>query len=233
MLQSPITADLSPSFRSDSLTVHTCHDHPRSGCPKHDVFGIDGSRRRPGAPDDAPARGRAMSTNLIADYDVFPIGSARGMPTEFAAGEYLELEDSAIGLGGSVLVAIGTPGAPARFRVHTRRILGGSAGLARLIDGRYRVDRIAEAQAISHAILPEVSAQAGFCGVLVAVDDASGDTFSVSLWRDKSASEANVMSGWFRAQVAKFDQIYVAAPVRRDFSIKRHSSFGGALPSLP
>jgi heme-degrading monooxygenase HmoA len=68
-------------------------------------------------------------------------------------------------------------------------------------------------------MLPEVSRQPGFVAVYMAVDPPTGQTFSISIWDSRGAADANVESGWFRAQVARFAGIYDHPPTREDFTL--------------
>ena len=89
---------------------------------------------------------------------------------------------------------------------------------ARVVVGRYHPDRIGEAEEISRSLYPAVAQRAGFVATLVATERAEGRTFSVSLWERSADSDADVADGWFREQVARFDELYVEPPkaVRAD-----------------
>lgn len=86
------------------------------------------------------------------------------------------------------------------------------AGHARLVAGDYHRDRIEDAQEISRSLLSAIAERSGFVATLVATDRATGRTFSASLWERAEDSDADVADGWFRAQVARFDDIYFGAP---------------------
>lgn len=100
-----------------------------------------------------------------------------------------------------------------------------SNAYARLVEGKYHTDMLDDASEVSKLIFPEVCAKKGFLGVIVATNSKNGDTFSVSFWNSSEDCDANILSGWYKEQVARYDKIYVDSPLRSDFTVAKHINY--------
>jgi hypothetical protein len=87
------------------------------------------------------------------------------------------------------------------------------AGYGRLVIGKYRSGTAPRAAGLSRSLLPAVASRDGFAATLVAVDRATGDTFSLSLWATSADAVSNQAEGWFSERVAEFNDCYIGPPL--------------------
>lgn len=69
-------------------------------------------------------------------------------------------------------------------------------------------------------VMPALQKQAGFKGSRLLVDPASGKSMIVTLWESRAVMQANEDTGWFRAQLAKFNAVFASPPSRETYEVK-------------
>ena len=82
-------------------------------------------------------------------------------------------------------------------------------------------DKNEEAVSIyKNKVVPEAEKQKGFKGALFLSNKNNSKFISLTLWESIDDAVENVKSGYFQAQLDKFDEIVVDTPEKEDFSVE-------------
>lgn len=95
---------------------------------------------------------------------------------------------------------------------------------ARVTTVHMRSDKVDEAISIYRDfVIPAAQQQRGFRGAQLLTDRATGKGISVTLWDSEADMIAGEASGYFQEQLARFKDIFSAAPVRDQYEVSAHA----------
>jgi heme-degrading monooxygenase HmoA len=91
---------------------------------------------------------------------------------------------------------------------------------ARVAQVRIQPERVAEAIAIyEKRVVPALTEQAGFRGVLLLTQPESGRGISITLWDSEEDRTSGEVSGFYQAQLAQFAGMFSESPVRDAYEV--------------
>ena len=74
------------------------------------------------------------------------------------------------------------------------------------------------------SVLPAAKAQKGFQGIYLMTDASSGKGLAISVWDSEADMVAGETSGYFQEQIAKFGDLFTAAPTREHYELSAEAS---------
>jgi heme-degrading monooxygenase HmoA len=94
-----------------------------------------------------------------------------------------------------------------------------------------RTDKLEEAIAIYRdSVVPAAKQQAGFHDAILLLDRNTGKGISLTFWNTVAEMEAGEGSGYYQQQLAKFKDIFTAAPIREQYEVSVQALTTQAMP---
>ncbi len=75
------------------------------------------------------------------------------------------------------------------------------------------------AKLYKESVVPAAKSQEGYIGAYLLVDRKTGKGISITAWETEKNAITNEESGYYKEQVAKFKDMFTAAPVREGYEI--------------
>ncbi len=89
---------------------------------------------------------------------------------------------------------------------------------ARVVTTEVQTGRMNEAVSI-YSDMVTGAKEKGFKGALLLTDQANDKSISITLWESEADMLATEESGWWRQQVARFDDVFTGPPVREHYEV--------------
>jgi len=91
---------------------------------------------------------------------------------------------------------------------------------ARVTITQMKPEKIADAVKIyGESVVPDAKNQKGFRGIFLLSDFKTGKGLSIAIWDSEADAIANEQSGYYKAQVDKFKDLFTAKPVREGYVV--------------
>ncbi|MBT4484299.1 MAG: SnoaL-like domain-containing protein [Candidatus Latescibacteria bacterium] len=91
---------------------------------------------------------------------------------------------------------------------------------ARVTVTQMKPEKIDEARKLyKESVVPDAKAQKGYRGVFLLSDYTTGKGYSIAIWDSEEDAIANEQSGYYKAQVDKFKDIFSAKPIREGYVV--------------